>query len=129
MSCLPTLRPLLTSHSSQYPCTYVPIQFNIHPFDKILSTTYPPSRSQGYSYAGIYYGWKDASYDDMIFETVNASAQHITQSLVNDGQDVTNVAVYTRLEIMYGDNVPRLQAIKNAVDPDNVMALAGGWRF
>lgn len=58
------------------------------------------------------------------------------QSLVNDGQDVAGVAVYpnhappnTSLETMYGDNVPRLQAIKNAVDPDNVMALTGGWKF
>jgi FAD/FMN-containing dehydrogenase len=58
------------------------------------------------------------------------------QTLTNFGQDIANVAMYpnhappgTSLESMYGDNVPRLQAIKNTVDPDNVMGLTGGWKF
>ncbi|KAG1803352.1 uncharacterized protein BJ212DRAFT_1438885 [Suillus subaureus] len=106
-------------------------------YDHVASpTAYPPSRSQGYSFIELFYGWTQSNYDSTIFDAVSASTQHMLQSLVNDGQDVAGVAVYpnhappnTSLETMYGDNVPRLQAIKNAVDPDNVMALTGGWKF
>jgi hypothetical protein len=35
----------------------------------------------------------------------------------------------TPLKVMYGGNVERLQKIRAAIDPDDVMGLAGGWRF
>ncbi|KAG2039800.1 FAD-binding domain-containing protein [Suillus americanus] len=99
-------------------------------------TAYPPSRSRGYSFIEVYYGWADSDSDDIMFDAVNASAKRMIEALTDGGQDIANVAVYpnnappdTSLERMYGDNVPRLQAIKNAVDPDNVMGLAGGWKF
>ncbi|KAG1854015.1 FAD-binding domain-containing protein [Suillus subluteus] len=106
-------------------------------YDHVASpTAYPPSRSQGYSFIELFYGWTESKYDSTIFDAVSASGQNIIDSLVADGQDVANVAVYpnhappnTTLERMYGDNVPRLQSIKNAVDPDNVMGLTGGWKF
>ncbi|KAF8486357.1 FAD-binding domain-containing protein [Russula ochroleuca] len=53
-----------------------------------------------------------------------------------DGQNVSRAALYpnyalfgTPLEDMYGGNVERLQKIKAAVDPEDVMGLAGGWKF
>ncbi|KAG1747301.1 FAD-binding domain-containing protein [Suillus lakei] len=99
-------------------------------------TAYPPSRSRGYSFIQVYYGWADSNYDDTMLDAVNASAQHMIQALTDYGQDVADVAVYPNnappgmaLEKMYGDNLPRLRAIKNAVDPNNVMGLAGGWKF
>ena len=49
---------------------------------------------------------------------------------------MTHAAVYpnyalfdTPLEDIYGANIPRLQAIKSAVDPENVMGLAGGFKL
>lgn len=33
------------------------------------------------------------------------------------------------LEAMYGMNVERLRRIKKEVDPENVMGLAGGFKF
>ncbi|KAG2356935.1 hypothetical protein BDR07DRAFT_1299082 [Suillus spraguei] len=99
-------------------------------------TAYPPSRDKGYSFIEVYYGWLDANYDDAIFNALDLSAQHMTQALTDAGQNIADVAIYpnnappnTSLEKMYGDNVPRLQAIKKAVDPDNVMGLTGGWKF
>ena len=35
----------------------------------------------------------------------------------------------TSLEQMYGTNVAKLRAIKAAVDPSNIMGLAGGFKF
>ena len=35
----------------------------------------------------------------------------------------------TPLEAMYGTNVKRLTSIKKKVDPQNVMGLAGGFKF
>jgi len=35
----------------------------------------------------------------------------------------------TPLVDIYGDNLPRLRALKAKIDPHNVMGLAGGFKF
>jgi len=35
----------------------------------------------------------------------------------------------TPLVDIYGENLPRLRALKAKVDPENVMGLAGGFKF
>ncbi|KAH9168083.1 hypothetical protein EDB89DRAFT_1994255 [Lactarius sanguifluus] len=41
-----------------------------------------------------------------------------------------NYALFdTPLEDIYGANLPRLRAIKQAVDPKDVMCLAGGFKL
>ena len=35
----------------------------------------------------------------------------------------------TPLVDIYGDNLPRLRALKTKIDPKNVMGLAGGFKF
>ena len=35
----------------------------------------------------------------------------------------------TPLADIYGDNLPKLRALKGKIDPDNVMGLAGGFKF
>ena len=53
-----------------------------------------------------------------------------------DGQNVSHAAVYvnyalfdTPLEDIYGENVKRLRKIRAAIDPGDVMGLAGGFKF
>ncbi len=67
---------------------------------------------------------------------IRESADSLRMAALKDGQDVGHAAVYpnyalfdTPLEDMYGQNVPRLQSLRRAVDPEDVMGLAGGFKF
>jgi hypothetical protein len=69
-------------------------------------------------------------------EAARDSAAHLRQLTIAEGQDIADAASYsnyaifdTPLSRIYGENVPRLQAIKAAADPTNVMGLAGGFKF
>ena len=60
----------------------------------------------------------------------------IRAAALADGQNVSQAAKYpnaaisgTPLEGMYGGNVERLHKIRVAIDPEDVMGLAGGWKF
>jgi hypothetical protein len=60
----------------------------------------------------------------------------IHTAALRDGQNVSHAAPYpnyalfgTPLEDMYGANVERLRKIRAAIDPEDVMGLAGGWKF
>jgi len=57
-------------------------------------------------------------------------------AVLADGQDLSHAAVYvnaalfdTPLKEMYGANVPRLRKIRAEIDPEDVMGLAGGFKF
>ncbi|KAG1744277.1 FAD dependent oxidoreductase [Suillus lakei] len=91
---------------------------------------------QGYSFIEVYYGWTDSNDDDVMLKAGAESAAYMKQFAVDAGQDVANALIYpncappgTALADMYGDAASRLHSIRSAVDPDNVMSLAGGWRF
>ena len=85
----------------------------------------------------LYFAWSLPASDDLFHDAVRQSASHLRNVAVTDGQSsVGGAAVYpnyaihdTPLEVMYGDNVHRLKSIKAAVDPDDVMGLAGGFRL
>ncbi|KAH9033400.1 FAD dependent oxidoreductase [Lactarius pseudohatsudake] len=97
----------------------VAVTFNFEPFlSDVFShgsdSAYPPDRSQAVR-----------NYSDAVIAAA-----------VADGQDVSHASVYpnyaffdTPLEDLYGANLPRLRAIQDAVDPENVMGLAGGFKL
>lgn len=69
-----------------------------------------------------------------------STLRHISDAIraaaLADGQNVSCAAKYvnyalfgTPLEEIYGGNVERLRMIKAAIDPEDVMGLAGGWKF
>ncbi len=67
---------------------------------------------------------------------IRESADSLRAAALKNGQDVEHAAVYpnyalfdTPLEDMYGQNVPRLQSLRCAIDPEDVMGLAGGFKF
>jgi len=84
----------------------------------------------------VYCGWTDPNEDNVIKQLAAESAAYMKQFVVDAGQDVANALIYpngatsaTPLEDIYGDALARLHSIRDAVDPDDVMSLTGGWRF
>jgi FAD/FMN-containing dehydrogenase len=84
----------------------------------------------------VYYAWLADGNDEMFHDAVKQSVERLRAVAVSEGQQIEqaplypNYAIYdTPLEAMYGDNLPRLQALKKLHDPDNVMGLAGGFKF
>jgi hypothetical protein len=67
---------------------------------------------------------------------IREAGDNLRAAALEDGQDIEHAAVYpnyalfdTPLEDMYGNHVPRLRALRRAVDPEDVMGLAGGFKF
>ena len=78
----------------------------------------------------------NSSLDETITRAIRKSADILREDAQKDGQDVEHAAVYpnyalfdTPLEDMYGQNVPRLRAVRRSIDPEDVMGLAGGFKF
>ncbi|KAF7368561.1 FAD-binding PCMH-type domain-containing protein [Mycena venus] len=120
------------------------ISYDVEPFLPSIYThstspsAFPPSRGPGYQPLNLYFAWADnlLNADAIFHSALQQSAQHLTDVALAEGQAIeeaplyTNYALYdTPLERIYGDNLARLQSIKTRVDPDNVMGLAGGFKF
>jgi len=120
------------------------VQFTAEPF---LSTYFDKSQGGAYPHLPsatpllpvlIQFGWRLPSDDDFFIAQIKKTADIIMQTALDDGQNVNgaiqirypNYALDTTpLSEMYGDNLPRLQSIRKAWDPDNVMNLTGGFKF
>ena len=113
----------------------------IEPFDRTVfahgpPSAYPPDRSRLYFPSVLIFSWLNSSLDETMTRAIRESAGSLRAAAVKDGQDVEHAAVYpnyalfdTPLEDMYGKNVPRLRAVRRAIDPEDVMGLAGGFKF
>ena len=85
----------------------------------------------------VYFAWEDPHYDDEFIAAVEESTNRLAAVAKVEGLLADHPpAVYgnyvnsnTPLVDIYGENLPRLQALKAQVDPKNVMGLAGGFKF
>ncbi|KAI0952944.1 hypothetical protein AcW1_007293 [Taiwanofungus camphoratus] len=117
------------------------ISYDVEPFlPNVFShgtpSAYPPSRTQGLFPMNIYYAWTFSASDAVINTVMQQTANTLTEKAIAEGQNIADAALYpnyaiydTPLERMYGENMPTLQNLKNQYDPNNVMGLAGGWKF
>ncbi|KAG6839526.1 hypothetical protein C0991_001860 [Blastosporella zonata] len=117
------------------------ISYDVEPFlPDIFShgapSAYPPVRNSGLSPFNIYFAWALEISDHEFREAARQSAAQIKSVALAEGQDISDLGTYpnyaiydTPLNGLYGDNVAKLQALKETVDPTNVMGLAGGFKF
>ena len=117
------------------------VSSTLETFDKGLfshgkDSAYPPDRSQAVFPSVVTVEWPNSSLDDKVASALRSFADAIRDVALADGQDVAHAARYvnyalfgTPLEEMYGGNVERLRGIRAAIDPNDVMGLAGGWKF
>ncbi|KAI9437994.1 FAD-binding domain-containing protein [Lactarius indigo] len=113
----------------------------LEPFLKDLfshgpDSAYPPDRSHALFPTGVSFKYANASLDDTVSKGLRSFSDTVTAAAVADGQNVSHASVYpnyalfdTPLEDIYGANLPRLHAIRKAVDPKNVMGLTGGFKL
>ena len=99
-------------------------------------SAYPPDRSHVIFPTSIATIWSNASLDETMAFALRNISNAIHAAALADGQNVSHAAIYpnyalfdTPLEDMYGGNVERLRQIKAVIDPEDVMGLAGGWKF
>jgi len=86
----------------------------------------------------IQFSWELPPDDDAFIAGLKSATNATLQAALNDNQNVggSNQILYpnyalgdTPVEQMYGNNVPRLQSIRKAWDPNNIMYLTGGFKF
>ncbi|TCD65257.1 hypothetical protein EIP91_002921 [Steccherinum ochraceum] len=118
------------------------VSYDIEPFLPTILThgtsasAYPPVRTKSYLPTNLYYAWSTALSDATMHDAIRQSAAQLTRVAQQSGQSLDGAPLYgnyaifdTPLESIYGSNLPRLKAIKKQYDPENVMGLAGGWKF
>ncbi|KAN0115766.1 hypothetical protein V8E52_006578 [Russula decolorans] len=124
---------------AQYP--NVTATVSLEPFDSGLFThgsgsAYPPDRSHAILPSNVILQWSDTSLDESMASVLRHISGTIHAAALADGQNVSHAAKYVNyalfeipLEDIYGGNVERLRKIRAAIDPEDVMGLAGGWKF
>ncbi|KZT30348.1 FAD-binding domain-containing protein [Neolentinus lepideus HHB14362 ss-1] len=119
------------------------VSYDIEPFLPTLfshgstaTSAWPPSRAQPYLPMNIYYAWESSINDQVFYSAAQESVATIKAAAVQMGQHVEGAFVYgnyaisgTPIADIFGDGLPELEAIRANVDPQNVMALTGGWRI
>ena len=82
--------------------------------------------------------WRSPSDDEVFIKELKSTYDLAFQLALNDGQDIGGAKqiIYpnyasadTPLSQMYGNNVDRLRRIRRTWDPNDVMCLAGGFKF
>ena len=85
----------------------------------------------------VYFAWNNTLYDHEFVAAVEESVKRLSAVATAEGSLSDHpTALYgnyvdanTPLVNIYGDNLPKLRALKAKIDPKNVMGLTGGFKF
>ncbi|KAI9446106.1 FAD-binding domain-containing protein [Lactarius indigo] len=117
------------------------VTVTLEPFDSGVfshgsGSAFPPDRSQAIFPSVTGATWTNASMDGIVASALRKEKATIQAVALAEGQNVSHAAVYvnyalfgTPLEDIYRQNVARLRKIRAAIDPGDVMGLAGGFKF
>ena len=93
-------------------------------------------RFLGFLPNNIEFAWTNETFDEDFHDAARTSVKMLFDAAVSEGQSLQGVLLYlnyaiykTPLANIYGNNLPKLRSLQSKVDPHNVMALAGGWKF
>lgn len=124
-----------------------PSGFAVFTAEPFLSTYFDKSQGGAYPHVKsaapllpvlVQFGWQLPSDDDFFIKEIKLAIDAITQVTLNEilnGNGTVQIRYpnyaleTTPISEMYGDNVPRLQSIRRAWDPENIMNLTGGFKF
>lgn len=102
---------------------------------KGATSAYPPSRDVPFSPSSFDFGWADPLVDKPISEGLKQASAVVRRTAIEQGEPVDEGAPYGNYankgythEEIFGSSLPRLMKIKARYDPEDVMALAGGWK-
>ncbi|KAI0257873.1 hypothetical protein BC834DRAFT_848378 [Gloeopeniophorella convolvens] len=105
--------------------------FNSGVFSHGSDSAFPPDRSRALFPSVINFVWSNASLDNTMAQSLRESTDAAHAAALAEGQNVSDASPYinyalfdTPVELLYGENLPRLQAIKKEIDPEDVMGLA-----
>ena len=85
----------------------------------------------------VYFAWNNTLYDNEFIAAIEKSVNNLAavakaEGLLTDHPTAlygNYVDANTPLVDIYGDNLPKLRALKAEIDPKNIMGLAGGFKF
>ena len=99
-------------------------------------SAYPPTRSKAFFPTNLSASWSSSASDKVVHDALVQSAAQLSRVAEMSGQQVQHASRYpnyaifdTPLEKIYGGNLERLRQLKLLFDPNNVMGLAGGFKF
>ena len=100
------------------------------------SSAFPPSRKSRILPTAIAVGWTSPSLDAKGMQVTKDLGEALSAYASDvDGQDLSAYYIYpnyaladVRVEDMYGENLEKMREVRERVDPNRLMALAGGFK-
>lgn len=99
-------------------------------------SAYPPNRDVALLPINLWFAWMDPSDDAAMHSAIQNSSARLTEAALADGQDIAKAALYanyalfdTPLDRIFGHNLETLVSLRERIDPNDVMRLAGGWKI
>jgi hypothetical protein len=96
-------------------------------------TTMLPAASNEHLQLNVYFAWAFDTEDSFWYSAMRESVQRLVgvakqEGIYVDSKYPNYAATGTPAELLYGvANARRLRSIRNQIDPDKVMELAGGF--